>query len=59
MINEINIVTTPYFKNLINGIGYPLCAEVSETITLAAAPIIVILPPRQAPNDKHHHKGYV
>ena len=29
----------------------------SETITFAAAPIIVRFPPRQAPNDKLHHKG--
>ena len=31
----------------------------SDTITLAAAPIIVKFPPKHAPSDKHHHSGNV
>ena len=49
--------TTPYFRKSINKILCPLAAAVSETITLAAAPTIVTFPPRQAPNDRHHHIG--
>ena len=55
--NEINTVTKPYSKNCINVIGCFLAAADSETITFAAAPMIVKLPPKQAPNDKHHHRG--
>ena len=42
-----------------NFMGYPAAVEVSETITFAAAPIIVIFPPRHAPKDRHHHSGWV
>lgn len=56
-VNEINTVTKPYNKNCINEIGCFLAAADSETITLAAAPIIVKFPPKQAPKDKHHHRG--
>ena len=59
MINDVNVTNTPYFKKYINLIGCPVEAAVSETITFAAAPIIVIFPPKQAPKDKHHHSGNV
>ena len=57
--NEINVTITPYLRYFKNSILYPLTAAASVTITFAAAPIIVMLPPRQAPNDKHHHSGLV
>ena len=57
MESEIKTVITPYFKKYINEMGSPCFAEFSETITFAAAPIIVILPPRHAPSDKHHQRG--
>ena len=28
------------------------------SLTFAAAPIIVIFPPRHAPRDRHHHRGW-
>ncbi len=46
LINKASIVIEkPYFKNLINEIGHPFLCAVSDTITFAAAPIIVMLPP--------------
>lgn len=57
--NEVIITTTPYLRNPINDIGCPLAAAFSETITFAAAPIIVMFPPKQAPKDKHHQRGIV
>ena len=60
LISNDRITTaTPYFMNLKNAIGWPSFAAFSETITLAAAPMIVQLPPKQAPSDKLHHNGVV
>jgi hypothetical protein len=55
--SEINVVIAPYFINLIKEIGCPFVAAVSLTRTLAAAPIIVKLPPKQAPKERAHHRG--
>ena len=57
IIRDTKVIPAPYFKKYINFIGLLFAAAVSDTITFAAAPIIVILPPRQAPSDRHHHKG--
>ena len=53
----MKVTREPYFINLMNEIGCPFDVDVSLTITLAAAPIIVKFPPRHAPNDNAHHKG--
>ncbi len=55
--SDITVVIIPYFRNFIKGIGRPAFAAFSETITFAAAPIMVMFPPRQAPRDKLHQRG--
>ena len=54
---DIKVTNAPYFINRKNKILCPLEAAVSLTITLAAAPIIVKLPPKHAPNDNAHHNA--
>ena len=51
------VINIPYFRYFINEIGFPCAAAVSETITFAAAPMIVMLPPRHAPRERHHQRG--
>lgn len=57
-MSETAVTRTPYLKNFINEMLYPNAREESITITLAAAPIIVALPPKHAPRARLHHSGY-
>lgn len=52
----IIIIGKATLKNSLKDIVYPLLFRVSMAITFAEAPIIVPLPPKQAPNARHHHK---
>ena len=54
---EMKTVIIPKPINFKKPMGKPYFVAFSDTITLAAAPIIVILPPKQAPSERHHHKG--
>ena len=43
---DMKVTRIPYLRYFKNSILYPLAAAASVTITFAAAPIIVIFPPR-------------
>ena len=57
MASDISMTMNPYLKNCIKVILCPCFAEFSDTMTLAAAPIIVMLPPRHAPSERLHQSG--
>ena len=57
ILSDITVVIIPYFKNFIKGIGLPAFAAFSEPITFAAAPIMVMFPPKHAPRDNAHQRG--
>ena len=56
--SEMPVTITPYLKKYMNVILCPCFAEFSDTMTLAAAPIIVMLPPRHAPSERLHQSGW-
>ena len=57
MESELRTIAAPYFIKRMNDIISPCLAAFSDTMTFAAAPIMVILPPRHAPSDRHHQSG--
>ena len=57
-INKVSsIIGKPVLKNLLNDISLPDSSASPAATTLADAPMIVPLPPKQAPNAKAHANG--
>ena len=56
--SDMNVIIAPYFRNCMKVILYPCFAAFPDTMTFAAAPIIVMFPPRHAPSERLHHSGY-
>ena len=61
---KVHEVSTPFVLLLQPGMEIPekkdlqlLLMHMVKNNVAAAAPMIVMFPPRQAPNDKHHHRG--
>ena len=56
--NRVSIIIgKPVLKNLLNDISFPDSSARPAATTLADAPMMVPLPPKQAPNANAHAKG--
>ena len=54
----ISIYGKATFKNLPKEILYPFDSAIPTVTTLAEAPMMVPLPPKQAPKDRAHHSVF-
>src|SRR4051794_40190251 len=59
MATLTSIIGKAYAVYFMNEKPIPLRSAMPATVRFAEAPISVPLPPRQAPSDRHHHRGWM